>query len=121
MLYYNINYIDLIMLRIVYFMVATLFVSPVLALPNVVVSILPLHGIVSDVMDNIAIPTLLLKQNQSPHDYALRPSEARLLAKSDLIVWVGPSLEGFLHKPIVNIANHVPLLTIEKDRFTRCA
>lgn len=64
--------------------------------PQVVVSVLPVHSLVSAVMKGVGEPTLLIKGAASPHGYALRPSEARALGRADLIVWVGPALERSL-------------------------
>jgi len=57
--------------------------SPV---PQVVVSIKPLHSLVSGVMQGVGKPKLLVKSGGSPHGYVLRPSEAQLLSKAQLIV-----------------------------------
>jgi zinc transport system substrate-binding protein len=72
--------------------------------PKVVVSIKPVHSLVTGVMRGVAQPALLMKGASSPHGYVLRPSEARLLAQADLVIWVGPNLETFLKKPLANIA-----------------
>ncbi|MCW8858457.1 MAG: zinc ABC transporter substrate-binding protein [Deltaproteobacteria bacterium] len=72
--------------------------------PRVVVSIKPLHSLVSGVMEGIGTPQLLVKGGGSPHGYILRPSEAQALARADLIVWVGPELESFLEKPLTTLA-----------------
>lgn len=71
--------------------------------PRVVVSLAPLHSLAAAVMAEIGEPVLLLDGPASPHGYALKPSQARLLAKADLILWVGPALEGFLVRPIGNL------------------
>jgi zinc transport system substrate-binding protein len=71
--------------------------------PAVVVSIAPIHSLVTMVMDGVATPRLLLPQGASPHAYALRPSDARALARARLVIWVGPSLEGFLEKPLASL------------------
>lgn len=61
--------------------------------PLVVVSIAPLHALVSGVMDGVGSPQLLLRGNQSPHAFSLRPSEARLLHRAQLLFWIDPALE----------------------------
>ena len=68
--------------------------------PVVVASIKPVHDLATAVMTGIARPHLLLPPGTSPHTHALRPSAARALARADLILWIGPGLEGFLAKPI---------------------
>lgn len=80
--------------------------------PQVVVSIKPIHALVAGVMQGVAEPTLLIKGGGSPHGYVLRPSEARALANADLIVWVGHSLEGFLEKPLENLARKARALEL---------
>ena len=74
---------------------------PALAeVPTVAVSIKPLHGLVSMVMKGVGEPILVVSGNASPHSTALKPSDARALAKAKLVVWVGPNVEGFLAKPL---------------------
>lgn len=67
---------------------------------RVVVSIKPLHSLVTGVMAGVGTPKLLLAGGQSPHTYTLKPSDARALQEADVVFWVGPALEGFLAKPI---------------------
>lgn len=74
-------------------------------LPNVVVSIPPLHALVAAVMENVGTPTLLLKPGTSPHNYSLKPSEVQLLYTADVIFWAGPNLESFLTKILDNTKN----------------
>ena len=68
--------------------------------PNVVVSIKPLHSLVAGVMDGVSTPELLLKGGASPHHYALKPSEAKLLSNAQLVISIGPNMEVFLIKPL---------------------
>lgn len=69
-------------------------------LPRIVVSIKPVHSIVSAILQGVNQPELLLDGFSSPHNYHLKPSDARRLAQADAIIWVGPALEGFLSKAI---------------------
>lgn len=80
--------------------------------PAVVVSIKPIHALVAGVMRGVAEPYLLVKGAGSPHGYALRPSEARALARADLIVWVGPQLESFLDKPLTTVGKNARQLQL---------
>lgn len=68
--------------------------------PEVVVTVKPVHALVAGVMANLGEPVLLIAGAQSPHAYALRPSDARALARARLIFRVGPELEGFLDRPL---------------------
>lgn len=81
------------------------------AAPKVMVSIAPLHSLASGVMEGVGTPELLVRGASSPHDYALRPSEARKLAEADVVFWVGPVLEGFMEKTLrTNEAASAPLI-----------
>ena len=64
--------------------------------PRVVASINPLHSLVAGVMKGVGEPRLLIRGFASPHDYALRPSDARALANADAIFWIGEPVEHFL-------------------------
>lgn len=80
--------------------------------PRVAVSIKPVHAIVTAVLDGVAVPELLLTGGESPHSYALRPSQAKLLAETDLFFWIGPELESFLVKPLRTLAGKRRLVTL---------
>jgi zinc transport system substrate-binding protein len=72
--------------------------------PDVLVSIKPLHSIVAAVMEGAGAPELLLTGAASPHSYALKPSDARKIARAEVIFWTGPVLETFLETPLANLA-----------------
>jgi zinc transport system substrate-binding protein len=84
------------------------------AAPRIVVSIPPIHSLVANVTAGVGEPALLLRGGASPHDAALRPSQARLVTEADIVVWVGPSIEGFLARPIAAIANGAEIITLER-------
>ena len=72
--------------------------------PKVVVSVKPLHSLVAAVMQGVGEPALLVRGGASPHDYALKPSDAKAVADADIVVWVGEGLESFLARPMKNRA-----------------
>ena len=82
------------------------------ALGGVVVSILPLHGLIAAVMEGVGTPRLLIRGGASPHDASLRPSDARALSVARLVVWAGPGLEAFLVKPLPALAGAARVLTL---------
>lgn len=86
-------------------LVLLLSVNLAFATPQVVVSIKPIHDLVSAVMSDVGQPILLIPTNADPHDYALLPSQISAMANADLIIWVGPDLEISLIKPIQRYAN----------------
>lgn len=76
----------------------TLFPSPSLAQPRVAVSIRPLHSLAAGVMEGVGVPELVIKSGASPHGFALRPSQARLLSRAEVVFWGGALLEPHLKK-----------------------
>ena len=66
--------------------------------------IAPVQSIAARVMAGIGEPGVILPPGASPHGYALRPSEARVLQEADLVVWVGPDLTPWLADPIAALA-----------------
>ncbi len=86
------------------------------AAPSVVVSINPLHSLVSALMDTVAAPVLLMPAATSPHGWAMRPSQARAIHQADLVVWVGPQLEQSLARALSASGNnerHLSLIRLE--------
>ena len=67
---------------------------------SVVVTIKPLHSLVTGVMEGVAEPYLLLKGDQSAHHLTLKPSQAKEIHNADLLVWVGPAFETFLSRTV---------------------
>ncbi len=68
--------------------------------PKVVVSIKPIHSLVSGLMDGIAEPELLLEEQQIPWTFTPGPSQVALLRTADLILWSGAELEPGLAKTL---------------------
>lgn len=76
---------------------------PVLAKPpNVLVTIAPIHSLAAAIMDGVGKPGLLLRGIQSPHEYTLRPSDRRRIARANIIVRVGPGIDGFLDQVLAD-------------------
>lgn len=72
------------------------------AQPVVVASIKPVHALVAGVMQGVGEPLLLISGGASPHEYSLKPSDARALGAAQVVFWIGPELESFLVKPLAN-------------------
>ena len=71
---------------------------------KVVTSIKPIHSLVSYVMDGVGKPDIIVDGYNSPHNFSLKPSHAKIIEKANLIIWVGEDLETFLEKPLKNIS-----------------
>jgi zinc transport system substrate-binding protein len=81
---------------------------------KVIVSIKPFHSLVSAIMQGVSEPLLLIKGNNSPHSFALRPSSAENLQKADLVFWGGDLLEVFLTKPLQSLAKRAKLVSLQE-------
>lgn len=91
---------------------ALALVSPAMAAPDVVVSIKPIHSLVSAVMQGIGAPHLIVRGSASPHTFSLRPSDAGALGEAELVVWVGPDMENFLDGTITTLATQARVLEV---------
>lgn len=67
---------------------------------QVMVSIKPLHSLVSTVMQGVAEPLLLQDQPDSPHQHSLKPSYAKKLASADVLFWLGPAMSAHFSKAV---------------------
>ncbi len=72
--------------------------------PRVAVDIAPVHSLVARVMDGLGTPDLIVQSGASPHEYALRPSEAGALQEAELVFWIGEDLTPWLHDAIETLA-----------------
>ena len=75
---------------------------PAFAEIKVVASIKPVHSLVAGVMKGVGEPLLLVRGGVSPHEYSLRPSDARAISEARVVFWIGPDLESFMVKPLNN-------------------
>lgn len=72
--------------------------------PEVVTDFGPVQSMVMDVMGDLGRPQALLASGGDPHDFQLRPSQADMLAKADLVFWVGPQLIPALGDALTTLA-----------------
>lgn len=87
---------------------------------GVVVSIKPLHSIVSAVMQGVAEPKLIVQGAGSEHVYSLKPSDAEAIEHAKVIFWAGPSMETFLDKPIDTLGEGAKVVALgDADGLTR--
>jgi len=81
--------------------------------PNVVVSIKPIHSIVSALMEGVSSPQLLLESSDSAHTFHLKPSQLSLLSNADLVITIGDSFETGLKKTLGNIKDSSRVIVSE--------
>ena len=79
--------------------------SPAFAeVPRVAVDIAPVHSLVTRVMDGVGAPNLVIQVGASPHEYNLRPSEAKALQDANLVFCIGSDLTPWLADAIQTLA-----------------
>ena len=80
--------------------------------PKVVVTIKPIHALVSEVMAGVGTPVLLVDGAASPHTFTLRPSTARAINEADVFIRTSDTLEPFTHKIALSLPPSVSVLTL---------
>lgn len=92
---------------------ASLLGSAALAdVPNVATDISPVHSLVARVMAGVGEPSQVIASGASPHEYNLRPSEARALQDADLVFWIGEDLTPWLEDSIETLAEDADVVTL---------
>jgi len=77
----------------------------VIASVKVSVSIKPIHSIVALLTEDVTVPDLLINDNQTAHHFFMRPSHARIITNSDLVVLVDKNFEKGFQKITSNLDN----------------
>ena len=77
---------------------------------KVVASIKPIHSLVSYVMDGVGKPSIIVDGSNSPHNFNLKPSNAKDIENADIIFWVGEDIENFLEKPLKSISKKAKII-----------
>lgn len=106
-------------------LVLLLWSAPGFAAPKVVVSVPPLHSLVSSVMQGAGEPVLLLDDSVSV-DVQLSSERQQVLKDADLLVWVGSGLEenlgqamkggeDVLSNRVITLSKYLPLLPKTKE------
>jgi zinc transport system substrate-binding protein len=80
--------------------------------PKVVATIRPIHSLVATVMHGTGTPHMLVDGVASPHTFVLKPSDAKLLAESDIVFRVSEGLEPFTVKLSQALPKRVRLVTM---------
>jgi zinc transport system substrate-binding protein len=74
-------------------------------------------------MDGVSNPTLIIEGSNSPHNFSLKPSHAKMLEEADIVFWIGEDLESFMEKPLNSLAKNavqisfMDLKSIKKLKF----
>ncbi len=86
--------------------------------PAIITDIAPVQSLAAMVSGDLGVPSRLMTQAGSTHDLALKPSQAREIAKADLIIWVGPDLSPGLERSFDALAPDVVRLTLSETDGT---
>jgi len=81
---------------------------------KVVVTIKPLHALVTRVMQGAGTPELLVKGTASPHAFALKPSQMRLLNEADIFFRMSEAVEPFTAKVVRSLPAGVEVVTMQE-------
>ena len=87
--------------------------APAAAAPRVLATIKPIHSLVAAVMQGAGTPQLLIGGAYSEHSYALKPSDARKIAASQIVFEVGPDLETYLVSALPALAPNAQVVALE--------
>ncbi len=88
--------------------------------PRVAVDIAPVHSLVARVMEGLGSPDLIVAPGASPHEYSLRPSEAKALQEADVVFWIGRTLTPWMGDAIATLAEDAAVTELlELDGTTR--
>ena len=85
--------------------------------PSIVVSIKPIHSIVTKIMDGVTKPELLLDSNNSAHTFHLKPSQIKMISNADLVIVISENFELGLRKALKNINEDSYLKISELDQL----
>jgi len=78
---------------------------------NILVSIKPLHSLISHITNGVNQNRLLLTQQQSPHNFQLLPSQKRLINNSDIFFYSNDNIESFV-PALKNTTKHVAFIEL---------
>jgi len=83
--------------------------------PVIVTDIPVTHSLTALVTLGVSDPVLLLDRGADPHDFALRPSQARSVASAGLAIWMGADMTPWMGRAVSALAPtaQLELLTVE--------
>ncbi|WP_296420255.1 metal ABC transporter solute-binding protein, Zn/Mn family, partial [Pseudooctadecabacter sp.] len=91
---------------------ACLPLSATAEVPQVVTDIAPIHSLVSQVMEGVGTPDVLVSGGASPHDFQFSFDQADAVQSADLVIWVGPALTPWLDEALDTLGGEVDQLVL---------
>ena len=86
--------------------------------PRVAVDVPAVHSLVTQVMGDLGAPRAFMSPTASPHGYSLRPSEAAILAESNLVIWSGAQLVPQIPDMLTSLAPNAVSLELMSQAGT---
>ena len=80
--------------------------------PKVTVDIAPVHSLVSSVMEGVGKPDLIMPAGASPHEYQLKPSNAKSLEDADVVFWIGEDLTPWMENSLESLAKDASITSL---------
>jgi len=103
-----------------YTAISLIFTSSAIAdVPKVAVDIAPVHSLVARVMEGVGNPKLIIPTGASPHEYSLRPSEAKSLQDADMVIWMGEGLAPWMENSIETLSTNAEVVTLLEENETK--
>ena len=109
----NKKYISLIALTLI---LTGGLVPPSSAMEGIVVTIKPIHSLVSSITKGVSSPYLIIRGASSPHTYSLRPSDAKKIRRAKLVFRIDDDLENFLVKTLKTLGKDARIVTLSKTK-----
>jgi zinc transport system substrate-binding protein len=100
------------------FVCATTQAQEKIAANEILVSIAPLHALVSVVTEGVTEPGLLLKSQYSPHGASLKPSERRMLFNAKIVFYIDDNFETFLPQLFLSHTSLKPVQISQTKNLT---
>ena len=86
--------------------------------PDVAVDIAPVHSLVARVMQGVGTPELVIDQGASPHEYNLRPSDAKALQDAKLVFWMGEDLTPWMEDALETLSGDAKIVSLLEAKET---
>ena len=83
---------------------------------EIVASIKPLHSLVSSVTQGSDSVSLLIKGSMSPHNFALKPSHAKLLNNAKIVFYIDNQFESALKKTVIGLPTRVRVVKVSSTK-----
>ncbi|MGL6258038.1 zinc ABC transporter substrate-binding protein ZnuA [Vibrio sp. WXL210] len=88
---------------------------------DIVTSIKPIQMITLELTQGVTEPGVVMNSTASPHDYAMRPSDAKKIRDADVIIWFGPELEAFMSRMVADDDRVITIGELEGVEFREFA